>query len=270
MIALLSPAKTLDFTTPVSITTHTQPQFLNKSEQLIKKLRKLKPQHLQSLMSISPQLAELNMQRYLNWHLPFTPQNARQAILAFKGDVYLGLQAANFTEDNFLYAQQHVRILSGLYGMLRPLDLIQPYRLEMGTAFVVSASCKNLYQYWGKTITQALNNEILRNCQQYPDDGSLKSAKMVLNLASNEYFAAIVAKQLKAQVLTIQFKEYKNDQLKMISFFAKRARGLFVNYMVKNNINQIDDLQGFTTEGYCFNSQLSTPNNWLFTRINQV
>src|SRR5690606_34410888 len=254
MLLLISPAKTLDFETPPQTTLATQPDFLEHSQALIEELRQLSPPQVAQLMGISDKLGDLNFGRFLNWHTPFTPQNAKQALLAFKGDVYTGMQAETFTKGDFTFAQKHLRILSGLYGLLRPLDLIQPYRLEMGTPFA-NARGKNLYQFWGDLITDRINQEL----------AALRS-KVVINLASNEYYQAVNGRQLNAEVITPVFKDRKNGQYKIISFFAKKARGMMSAYIIRERLKKPEDIKGFTTSGYAYNEAMSNPREWVFTR----
>ncbi|WP_339804513.1 peroxide stress protein YaaA [uncultured Marinobacter sp.] len=256
MLMVISPAKTLDFESPLATSSHTQPAFLDESCRLVDQLKTLEPHQLSNLMSISDKLGQLNADRFRNWQVPFTPENARQAILAFKGDVYTGLAAERFAEEDFSFAQQHLRILSGLYGVLRPLDLMQAYRLEMGTRFENDRG-KDLYAFWGSQITDALNQELAA------DDGVL------VNLASNEYFKSVQKKHLNARLITPQFKDWKNGQYKMISFYAKKARGLMCRYAIENRITQADDLKGFDLEGYRFSVEDSTRDNWTFLRDEQ-
>ena len=203
-------------------------------------------------MSLSASLSDLNYERYQNFSEDYTKENAKQAILAFTGDVYRGLEANDFKEKDFDFAQDHVRILSGLYGLIRPLDLIQPYRLEMGTKFEVSAKAKNLYAFWKEKITAQLNEDL--------------GGDLLINLASNEYFKAVDTKKLNSDVLTLNFKDNKNGQYKAIMTYAKLARGYMTNYIVKNKIDKVDDLRGFDYEGYVFNNDLSSDLDWTFTR----
>jgi cytoplasmic iron level regulating protein YaaA (DUF328/UPF0246 family) len=205
------------------------------------------------LMSISPKLGELNANRFQTWQLPFTPGNAKQALLAFKGDVYTGLDADTFSESDFAFSQKHLRILSGLYGVLKPLDLIQPYRLEMGTK-LGNARGPNLYHFWDNKLTESLDKEL------ESDDNVL------INLASNEYFKSVKVKSLKARMITPVFKDMKNGQYKMISFYAKKARGLMSAYIIKNKLEEVESLKGFDSEGYCFNPDMSKGDEWVFTR----
>lgn len=256
MLMIISPAKTLDYESPLATETHTQPDFLDDACELIDQLKELEPHQVRNLMSISDKLGQLNAERFQTWHTPFTPDNARQAVLAFKGDVYTGLDAESFSNEDFSFAQKHLRILSGLYGLLKPLDLMQPYRLEMGTRFENTRG-KDLYAFWGSKITEALN-QLLAS-----DD------KVLVNLASNEYFKSVQKKHLDARLVTPQFKDWKNGQYKMISFYAKKARGLMCRYAIQNRITQADDLKGFNLDGYYFSEDQSDNNNWVFLRDEQ-
>jgi cytoplasmic iron level regulating protein YaaA (DUF328/UPF0246 family) len=253
MLMVISPAKTLDYESPRATETYTQPDFLDDACELVDQLKTLEPHQISNLMGISDALGQLNAERFRTWHTPFTPENARQAILAFKGDVYTGLDASSFQEDDFTFAQQHLRMLSGLYGLLRPLDLMQPYRLEMGTRFE-NRRDKDLYAFWGNRITDELNRLLAE------DDGVL------VNLASNEYFKSVNTRALKGRLITPQFKDWKNGQYKMISFYAKKARGLMCRYAILNRITQADDLKGFDLEGYYFSEEQSDRDNWVFLR----
>lgn len=252
MKIVISPAKSLNYEKTVPVTTYTEPQFLKQAATIQNTLKKKKPSQLSELMDISAKLAELNWQRNQDWHLPFTAENARQAVYAFDGDVYTGLDVYTLPEDKVSVLQDKLRILSGLYGLLKPLDLMQAYRLEMGTAMPVGKN-KNLYEFWKKTITKALNDELQKD-------------ELFLNLASNEYFSAVDAKMLKVPVITPEFKDYKDGKLKMISFFAKKARGLMVRYIIDTNAETLDDLKGFNYEGYAFDANLSKGNTLVFTR----
>ena len=256
MLMIISPAKTLDYESPLATETHTQPDFLDDACELIDQPKELEPHQVSNLMSISDKLGQLNAERFQTWHTPFTPDNARQAVLAFKGDVYTGLDAESFSNEDFSFAQKHLRILSGLYGLLKPLDLMQPYRLEMGTRFENTRG-KDLYAFWGSKITEALN-QLLAS-----DD------KVLVNLASNEYFKSVQKKHLDARLVTPQFKDWKNGQYKMISFYAKKARGLMCRYAIQNRITQADDLKGFNLDGYYFSEDQSDNNNWVFLRDEQ-
>ena len=252
MKIVISPAKSLDYTTALPTQRFTEAQFLNKANTIQKTLKKKKPKDLMELMDISEKLADLNWQRNQNWALPFTPENARPAVYAFNGDVYTGLDAYTIPTDKLDVLQDQLRILSGLYGILRPLDLMQEYRLEMGTSIAIGTK-KNLYEFWKKTITDALNKELTKD-------------ELFINLASNEYFSAVDTKALKVPVITPEFKDYKDGKLKMISFFAKKARGLMVRYIIDTNAKSLEDLKGFNYEGYAFDANLSKGNTLVFTR----
>ncbi len=254
MLLLISPAKTLDFETPAPTAEFTQADFLKQSKQLISELRVLAPHDISALMGISDKLGLLNFDRFANWKTPFKPTNAKQALFAFQGDVYTGMQAENFSTDDIQFAQQHLRILSGLYGLLRPLDLMQAYRLEMGTGFANSRG-KNLYEFWGDTITTAVNKQLKE----------LKSS-VVINLASNEYFSAVKPKLLKGEIITPIFKDQKNGQYKIISFFAKKARGMMSAYIIQNRITHPEAIKQFNVAGYVFDPAQSSEREWIFTR----
>ncbi len=254
MIIVISPAKTLYEKSPVHYEKYTEIDFLSESQKIISVLKKKKPDQLARLMDISPKLAELNFRRNQAWTPDFTSENSWQSVLMFNGDVYQGLKAETFTEEEYGIAQQKLRILSGLYGLLKPLDRIQPYRLEMGTNLPVSGK-KNLYDFWKTKITTKLNLEL-----------ALSDQKLLINLASNEYFGVVDTKKLKARVITPSFKENKNGKYLMISFFAKRARGLMSRFIIQNNISDPEELKAFDWEGYYFNNQLSGENDWVFTR----
>ena len=252
MKLVLSPAKSLNFESPLPTTQFTEPGFLSQSERLNKLLKTKSAKSLSKLMSISDALGQLNHQRNQDWELPFTPENARPAVYAFNGDVYRGIDAYTIPEDKLVTLQNTVRILSGLYGVLKPTDLIQPYRLEMGTKLKVGVK-KNLYEFWKKDITKALNEE-------------LEDDELFLNLASNEYFKAVDTKALKGHVITANFKEFKNGKYKMISFFAKAARGMMARYVVDTNAQTIDDLKGFDYDGYGFSESMSSDSELVFIR----
>ena len=254
MLILISPAKSLDFESPLPTKKNSQPDFLDDSEVLIEELRELSPPDIQTLMKISPQLADLNFGRVLNWHRPFDTNNARPALLAFKGDVYQGMAADTFSAKDFDFAQKHLRILSGLYGLLKPLDLMQPYRLEMGSKFENSRG-KNLYAFWGEKITNAANQTLKKQ----------KSTTLV-NLASNEYFKSIKKNQIQADIITPVFKDLKNGQYKIISFYAKKARGLMCNYIIKNKITNAEEIKKFESAGYYFSPEQSKDKEWVFLR----
>ena len=252
MKIVISPAKSLDFESSLPTSNYTQGIFLSDAEKLNKVLKKKSPKKLSELMNISSKLGELNWKRNQEWELPFSLQNARHAVYAFKGDVYIGLEAYTIPANKLEVLQQKLRILSGQYGLLKPLDLMQAYRLEMGTKLKVGRK-ENLYQYWGNRITVALNEE-------------LEDDELFLNLASNEYFKVIKPTLLKVPVITPIFKDYKNGKLKMISFFAKKARGLMVRYIIDYNIETLEGLKGFNYEGYALDSNLSSTTELVFTR----
>ena len=254
MLTLLSPAKTLDFDTPPTTNKATDAMFLDQSAELIEVLRQYSPQELGALMTLSDKLSELNVQRFHDWQLPFTKDNAKAAVLAFKGDVYTGLAAETLSEKQLDFAQDHVRILSGLYGVLRPLDLIQPYRLEMGTK-LKNPKGKDLYSFWGDDITNALNKELEQHKQ-----------KVVVNLASNEYFGAVKAKQLNAELITPVFKDEKNGKYKIISFYAKKARGLMTRWMIEQGIDSPAKLHKFDVAGYRYSDEDSGADTLVFKR----
>ena len=252
MKIVISPAKSLNFEKELPTLNYTEPQFLKQATTIQNTLKKKKPNQLSELMDISEKLAELNWQRNQEWKPAFTLENARQAIYAFDGDVYTGLDVYGLANDKLAVLQNKLRILSGLYGLLRPLDLMQAYRLEMGTSLPIGKN-KNLYEFWKKTITKSLNDE-------------LEKGELFINLASNEYFSAVDVKALKVPVITPEFKDYKDGKLKMISFFAKKARGMMVRFIIDTNAETIDDLKGFNYEGYAFDANLSKGNSLVFTR----
>ncbi len=254
MLIVISPAKTLDFKTPATTKQYTLPALLEHSVELIDLLKTLGPDKLSKLMSISPKLAVLNSNRYHQWTSPFNIDNAKQSILAFKGDVYTGLDADSLNTKEIEFAQQHLRVLSGLYGVLRPLDLMQAYRLEMGTK-LENYRGSNLYAFWGDIITDSIN-EIL----QKQEDNTL------INLASIEYFKSIKANKLNSKVITPIFKDKKNGEYKIISFFAKKARGLMSRYIIQNQLTNPEDIKHFNLAGYSFKEV--TNDNWLFIRDN--
>ena len=252
MKIVISPAKSLDFEKTLPNNQFTKPVYLKQTKEIVKVLKKLKPKDLSELMHISDNLAQLNWQRNKIFKTPFTPENARPAIYAFNGEVYLGLDSYSIPEDKLPVLQNKLRILSGQYGILKPLDLMQAYRLEMGTHLPIGEH-KNLYGFWKETLTNSLNKELKKN-------------ELFINLASNEYFSVIDTKKLKVPVITPEFKDYKDGKLKMISFFAKKARGLMVRYIIDNNIESLDGLKGFNYEGYSFDANLSIGNTLVFTR----
>ena len=254
MQMIISPAKTLDYKTPVTTNSFSIPDYLGKSSELVKVLKQKSFLDLMELMQVSQKIAELNVERFNQWKLPFSTENAKQAVLAFKGDVYTGLDASALSENRLAYTQSHLRILSGLYGLLRPLDLMQPYRLEMGLKLTTKKG-ENLYQFWGEKITDALN--VLLAKQDEP---------VLINLASNEYFKSVQKKNLDGRLITPEFKDWKNGKYKMISFFAKKARGLMVRYAIDHNIQKAEVLQNFDYDGYHFNLELSRADKWVFSR----
>ncbi|WP_282144160.1 peroxide stress protein YaaA [Cellulophaga baltica] len=247
MKIVISPAKSLDFETELPTAAYTSPVFLEQSKKLNSVLKKKKPKDLSDLMHISDKLAQLNWDRNQNFSLPFTPENARPAVFAFSGDVYQGLDAYSLKETKIAELQNQLRILSGLYGVLKPLDLMQAYRLEMGTSLKVG-SAKNLYEFWKKDITASLNSE-------------LEEGELFVNLASNEYFSAVDEKNLKVPVIAPIFKDWKNDKLKIISFYAKKARGAMVRYIVDEKVNSLEELRGFNLDGYLFSKEHTLKEN---------
>lgn len=254
MLILISPAKTLDYETPAKIKRFTVPGFLEDSEVLVDILKKYSKSDIAKFMSVSEKIAELNVERFKTWNKNFTPENAKQAMLAFKGDVYSGLDAESMKSEQFTFAQKHLRILSGLYGVLKPLDLMKPYRLEMGKKLTTEKG-QNLYQFWGEKITESLNRDLKKN-----------QTDVLLNLASNEYFKSVKPKLLKADIITPVFKDYKNGNYKIISFYAKKARGLLSRYIIDSRLTSVDDIKQFDWEGYRFNEKLTEANTWVFTR----
>jgi cytoplasmic iron level regulating protein YaaA (DUF328/UPF0246 family) len=253
MKIVISPAKSLDFETPLQTKLYSEYSFQKQSLAIDKVLKKKKPKQLMELMDISDKLADLNWQRNQERNVAeISSENARQAIYAFSGDVYIGLDAYSLSEDKINVLQDKLRILSGLYGLLKPLDLMQPYRLEMGTKLPVGKN-KNLYEFWKPTITKELNSQ-------------LEKEELFVNLASNEYFDSVDVKKLKVPVIAPEFKDYKDGKLKMISFFAKKARGMMVRYIIDTNAETIDDLKKFNYEGYAFDANLSSGNKLVFTR----
>jgi cytoplasmic iron level regulating protein YaaA (DUF328/UPF0246 family) len=252
MKIVISPAKSLNFEKELPTQNYSEPSFLKEAATIQKTLQKKKPKQLSELMSISEKLAELNWQRNQDWTIPFTQENARPAVYAFDGDVYTGLDVYSLPIEKIEVLQSKLRILSGLYGLLKPLDLMQAYRLEMGTSIAIGTN-KNLYAFWKKKITATLNDE-------------LEKDELFVNLASNEYFSAVDTKTLKVPVITPEFKDYKDGKLKMISFFAKKARGMMVRFIIDTNAETLDDLKGFNYEGYAFDANLSSGNKLVFTR----
>ena len=252
MKIIISPAKSLDFESKATTDVYTQPRFLEQSEKLNKKLRTLSRKKLSELMKISDDLASLNYDRNQDWQPTFSLDNAKQAVFAFTGEVYRGIDASSISEDKIPILQEKLRILSGLYGLLKPLDLIQPYRLEMATKLKVGRR-ENLYKFWDTTLAESLNEEL--------GDGEL-----LINLASTEYFKALPKKALKVPMITPVFKDFKNGEYKTIMTFAKKARGLMVRYIIDNNVETLEDLKGFDVEGYGFSEEMSTETELVFTR----
>ena len=251
---ILSPAKSLDFDSPLRVKSFSQPDFLDESQQLIERLRGFSPFELGKLMGISDKLAVLNAGRYAAWSRPFSLENARQAVLAFNGDVYEGLDARSLSAADVKFAQARLRILSGLYGVLRPLDLIQPYRLEMGIRLANSRG-KDLYAYWGERLTDSLNVSIAEI-----------GADALVNLASEEYFKAVRPKKLNVPVIQPVFEDWSSGKFKVVSFYAKRARGLMARYAVTNRLVSAEGLKDFSTDGYCFDEAVSDAGRWVFRR----
>jgi cytoplasmic iron level regulating protein YaaA (DUF328/UPF0246 family) len=254
MLIFLSPAKSLDYKTPPHVADCTQPAFLDRSAKLVRALRKLSPADIAKLMDLSDALAFLNFNRFADWSQPFTPENAKQAVLAFDGDVYDGLAAKTLSAADLAFAQCHVRILSGLYGILRPLDLMQPYRLEMGTKFA-NAKGKDLYAFWGETLLDAINAEL-----------DAMARPVAVNLASEEYFKAVVGRKLRGEVIQPVFEDWSGGRYKIVSFFAKRARGLMTRYAVLNRLEEPEGLKEFDVDGYSFVPEVSDEKAWVFRR----
>lgn len=257
MLVLLSPAKSLDYESPLLTKKSTKPRFIDDSAELIESLRKLSVAEVGDLMSISDKLAELNHGRFADWQPDFTKENARPAILAFTGDVYQGMALTEWDGDDFSRAQKQLRILSGLYGVLRPLDLMQPYRLEMGTKFKNDRG-KNLYEFWGSQVTALLNQDLKKS-----------GGDLVINLASNEYFSAVKKKELAGELVTPVFKDEKNGVYKIISFYAKKARGMMADFIVREEIQTIEALKKFKTSGYRYSAAESDGNTLVFLRKEQ-
>ncbi len=254
MIILLSPSKTLNEKAQPQTDKFSQPFFQKESQELVETLRKLSPPNLRELMDINPKLADLNYQRYRDWHLPFTPENATQAVLLFKGEVYNGLRAETMSPADLDFAQNHLLILSGLYGALRALDLMQPYRLEMGTSLKTRKG-KDLYGFWGNKITSFINQRLEAGGMKY-----------LINLASDEYFNALQSSKLRAEIITPQFKDFSNGSYKFLTVYGKKARGMMARFIIQNRVNEIGQLKLFDAEGYFFNENLSKGNTWVFTR----
>lgn len=254
MLIVVSPAKTLDYETPPKTKDFTLPDYLNNSAELIQRMRQFSSLDIAELMKVSIKIADLNFDRFETWDKNYTEKNAKQAVLAFKGDVYTGLDAQSFSAKDFKFAQSNFRMLSGLYGLLRPLDLMLPYRLEMGTRLSTERG-KNLYEFWGNEITDGLNKQLKKTQSDY-----------LINLASIEYFKAVKPKRLNAEIITPAFKEYKNGDYKMIGVYAKKARGLLSRYIIQNQLSDIEDIKSFSLDGYEFSEKMTKDNNWVFTR----
>jgi len=254
MITVISPAKRMNFSEPPGTDKHSQPEFVNHSKLIMDRLKKLSSRQIKKLMNLNDNLAEMNYDRYQNWQPEFNMDVAKQAVLAFKGDVFLGIDTGSFSEEDFEFAQNNLRILSGLHGILKPLDLIRPYRLEMGTALKIGRP-NNLQEFWKPVITPLL--------KQTP---GFQKDKTIVNLASIEYFSALIPKSIDARVITPTFKEFRNGTYKPIHIFLKKARGYMVRYIIKNKITDPEGLKLFDEEGYSYNDQLSGADKWIFTR----
>lgn len=254
MLAILSPAKTLDFESKNNFSQHTHPEFIQDSSYLVDELKQMSSEDISNLMKISSSLGELNIKRFKSWNIDFNNSNARQSILCFKGGVYIGLDIDSFSEDDLLYSQNTLRILSGLHGLLKPLDLIKPYRLEMGTS-LKNKNGKNLYDFWGNKITDSLNSSLENS-----------NSNFLLNLASNEYFKSINDKKIKVPIINVKFLDKKKDTYKIISFFAKKARGAMAAFVIKNKIRNTNDLKDFNSLGYVFDDSRSEKELLVFTR----
>lgn len=258
MLALISPAKTLDYESALPTDQHTLPRLLEHSQQLIDVSRKLSASEIASLMSVSEKIAQLNVARFREWQPEFNFSNARQAIFAFKGDVYTGLDAYDLTSQDLEFAQTHLRMLSGLYGLLRPLDLMMPYRLEMGTK-LANARGHNLYEFWGDKITQLVNADLEET-----------NSDLLVNLASDEYYKSVKESKVKAKIIKPVFLDQKNGKYKVISFYAKKARGLMARYIIQNQLNRVEDLKSFNIDGYYFDAVSSIQGELVFKRDEQA
>ena len=257
MLVLLSPAKSLDYDSPLPTRKHTKPRMLDDSEELVAQLRTMSSSQIGSLMKISEKLSDLNTERYIKWERDFSHANSRQALFAFTGDVYQGMELSDWSTEDFAEAQKKVRILSGLYGVLRPLDLMQAYRLEMGTKLENSRG-KNLYEFWGSKVTDLLNKDL-----------KASGSDLVVNLASNEYFSSVKKKELNGTLITPAFKDEKNGKYKVISFYAKKARGMMADYIVRNGIEDVAGLKKFKSAGYKLDKASSTDTELVFLREEQ-
>ena len=258
MLALISPAKTLDYQTVLPTDSHTQPRLLAQSQQLIDICRQLSASEISALMSVSDKIAHLNAERFRDWQSDFDFSNARQAIFAFKGDVYTGLDAYQLKDQDIKFAQKHLRMLSGLYGLLRPLDLMMPYRLEMGTK-LHNARGENLYRFWGDIITNLINQDLKHN-----------QSALLVNLASDEYYKSVQEAKIQAEIIKPVFLDQKNGKYKVISFYAKKARGLMARYMIEHQIDQVDGIKSFNTDGYYFDAESSLKGELVFKRDEKV
>jgi cytoplasmic iron level regulating protein YaaA (DUF328/UPF0246 family) len=255
MLLTISPAKTLDFKSAPYPVDFTIPHFIDQAEYLIGKIKNFSPRKLKKLLDVSPTLSQLNYERYQSWELPITPENAKKALDVFKGDVYQGLDVATLNENSIGYLNKNLLILSGLYGALRPSDLMLPYRLEMGSPFKVTTVKNNLYKFWGDQITEFFNQRLEK-----------ENTDVLINLASNEYFKSVKTKKLNAKIITPEFKDEKDGNYKMISFFAKKARGMMVRFIAHHHITNPENLKAFDSDGYYFNNNLSNDKKWVFTR----
>lgn len=255
MLLLLSPAKIQNFELLQSMSDYTQPEFMEEAESIMHKIKQLSLADLAKLLNINTGLAQLNVDRHFNWQHPFTPENAKQTVFVFNGEVYHGLDAKSFSIEELSYLQEHLRILSGLYGVLRPFDLIQPYRLDVSTRLKTDVG-NNLYAFWGDKITESLNRALTAS----------GGPKVLLNLASGEYMKSIKRKLLKADIIDFDFLENKNDEYKPVVVYIKKARGMMVRYVIENRIENVEDLKGFNADGYWYNSRLSTEQKLVFTR----
>ncbi|CAB1214075.1 peroxide stress protein YaaA [Acinetobacter bouvetii] len=257
MLALISPAKTLDYESALPTDAHTLPRLLEHSQELVDVSRKLSAADIANLMSVSEKIAKLNVARFHDWQAEFNFSNARQALFAFKGDVYTGLDAYALNDQHIAYAQQHLRMLSGLYGLLRPLDLMMPYRLEMGTK-LQNPRGHNLYEFWGDRITQLINHDLEQ-----------ANSELLVNIASDEYYKSVIERKIKAEIIKPVFLDQKNGKYKVISFYAKKARGLMARYMIENQLNKAEDLKSFNTDGYYFDADSSLKGELVFKRDEQ-
>jgi cytoplasmic iron level regulating protein YaaA (DUF328/UPF0246 family) len=255
MILTISPAKTLDFESAPKPVDFTIPFFIEQADYLSEKIKKFSFRKLKNLLDVSPALAELNYDRYQNWELPISSENAKQALYVFKGDVYQGIDVASLKNNSIDYLNKNLLILSGLYGVLRPSDLMLPYRLEMGSPIKVTAAKNNLYKFWGNQITEYFNQRLEQ-----------ENTDVLINLASNEYFKSLKTKKLNARIITPEFKDEKDGNYKMISFFAKKARGMMVRFIAHHQITNPEELKAFDSDGYYFNNNLSNDKKWVFTR----